>query len=151
MGQVVYIVYIQCLYYLKVTFLVGGTSYLLMGREDPSFCWHDLLNCRTLQLRPYRFRTDMPKRKAAAPKLAPDNRAVGARGHPGVAGQEADGKENTKFPNLSVIARQYLGCPASSATVERLFSQVGIAFSDRRKNASAETIADIIFTKLNVE
>ena len=55
-----------------------------------------------------------------------------------------------KFPNLSVMARQYLGCPASSATVERLFSQVGIAFSDRRKNATADTIADIIFTKLNV-
>ena len=55
-------------------------------------------------------------------------------------------KENAaKFPNLSVMARQYLGCPASSATVERLFSQVGIAFSDRRKSASAATITDIIF------
>ena len=52
---------------------------------------------------------------------------------------------------LQVMARQYLGCPASSATVERLFSQVGIAFSDRRKCATAATIADIIFTKLNVE
>ena len=61
-------------------------------------------------------------------------------------------KDNaTKFPNLSVMARQYLGCPASSATVERLFSQVGIAFSDRRNSAKAETIADILFTKLNVE
>ena len=55
-----------------------------------------------------------------------------------------------KFPNLSVMARQYLGCPASSATVERLFSQVGIAFSNRRKSAEAGTIADILFTKLNV-
>ena len=35
-----------------------------------------------------------------------------------------------QFPNLEVMARQYLGCPATSATVERLFSQVGIAFSD---------------------
>ena len=60
-------------------------------------------------------------------------------------------KENAKkFLNLSVMARQYLGCPASSATVERLFSQVGIAFSDRRKSATAATISDIIFTKLNV-
>ena len=49
------------------------------------------------------------------------------------------------------MAGQYLGCPASSATVERLFSQVGIAFSNRRKSAEAGTIADIIFTKLNVE
>jgi len=28
---------------------------------------------------------------------------------------------------------------------------VGIAFSDRRKSATAATISDIIFTKLNVE
>lgn len=55
-----------------------------------------------------------------------------------------------KFPNLSVMARQYLGCPASSATVERLFSQVGIAFSDLRKNSKAELLSDILFTKLNV-
>jgi len=59
-------------------------------------------------------------------------------------------KNAKKFPNLSVMARQYLGCPASSATVERLFSQVGIAFSDRRKSSEADTIADLLFTKLNV-
>jgi hypothetical protein len=46
--------------------------------------------------------------------------------------------------------RQYLGCPASSATVERLFSQVGIAFADQRKNSKAEILSDILFTKLNV-
>ena len=55
-----------------------------------------------------------------------------------------------KFPNLSVMARQYLGCPASSATVERLFlglfSHVGIAFSDKRKSAYAKTISNIIFS-----
>ena len=56
-----------------------------------------------------------------------------------------------KFPNLSVMARQYLGCPASSATVERLFSAVGIAFSHKGKNAKADTLADIIFAKTNVE
>ena len=49
------------------------------------------------------------------------------------------------------MARQYLGCPASSATVERLFSQVGIAFLSRRKSAKAETLTDIVFTKMNVE
>ena len=57
----------------------------------------------------------------------------------------------SKYPNLSVMARQYLGCPASSATVERLFSQVGIAFSAKRKNADAETLSDILFTRLNVD
>ena len=55
-----------------------------------------------------------------------------------------------QFPNLSVMARQYLGCPSSSATVERLFSKVGIAFSAKRKSAGADTIANIIFTGQNV-
>ena len=34
------------------------------------------------------------------------------------------------FPNLARMARQYLGVPATSATVERLFSVVGFAFAD---------------------
>ena len=59
-------------------------------------------------------------------------------------------KNAKKFPNLSVVARQYLGCPATSATVERLFSQVGISFSPNRQRAQAATVADIIFTKINV-
>jgi hypothetical protein len=42
----------------------------------------------------------------------------------------------------------YLGCPATSATVERLLSHVGIAFSKKRKRAGADTVADILFTKL---
>ena len=54
------------------------------------------------------------------------------------------------FPNLEVMARQYLGCPASSASVERLFSQVGIAFSAKRKSAGAGTLANIMFAKHNL-
>ena len=49
-----------------------------------------------------------------------------------------------------MIYIKYLGCPATSATVERLFSQVGIAYSAKRKSAGADTIADIIFTEQNV-
>ena len=61
-------------------------------------------------------------------------------------------KENEKyFPNLAVMARQYFGCPATSATVERLFSAVGIAFSKLRKSSKAETLSNIAFTNLNVE
>ena len=33
-----------------------------------------------------------------------------------------------KFPNLSVMARQYLGCPATSATVERFVLTGGDCF-----------------------
>jgi len=59
-------------------------------------------------------------------------------------------KNAKKFPDLSVMARQYLGCPATSATVERLFSQVGISFSPNRQRAQAATVADIIFTTITV-
>ena len=59
-------------------------------------------------------------------------------------------KNASMFPNLSVMGRQYLGCPASSATVERLFSQVGIAFANKRQSSAADTLSDILFTRLNV-
>jgi hypothetical protein len=55
-----------------------------------------------------------------------------------------------EFPNLSVMARQYLGCPASSAAVERLFSQVGIAFSKKRQSAGADTVAEMMFARCNL-
>ena len=60
-------------------------------------------------------------------------------------------KNAKKFPNLSVMARQYLSCPATSASVERLFSQVGIFFSDKRKRQKEEKLQDLAFTKLNVD
>ena len=52
-----------------------------------------------------------------------------------------------EFPNLEVMARQYLGCPATSASVERLFSKVGIAFSAKRKSSEAETLESIMFAQ----
>ena len=55
-----------------------------------------------------------------------------------------------KFPNLSVMARQYLGCPASSAAVERLFSKVGIAFSKKQKRSHADTLSDSMFARCNL-
>ena len=48
------------------------------------------------------------------------------------------------------MARQYLGCPASSAAVERLFSAVGIAFADKRKRANANTLGDLMFARANM-
>jgi len=55
-----------------------------------------------------------------------------------------------QFPNLEVMARQYLGCPATSATVERLFSKVGIAFSAKRKRSEAATLESLMFTEANL-
>ena len=39
---------------------------------------------------------------------------------------------------------------SSRLEAERLFSIVGIAFSDKRKSASASTLASIAFTKVNL-
>ena len=55
-----------------------------------------------------------------------------------------------QFPNLAVMARQYLGCPATSATVERLFSKVGIAFSAKRRSSEAATLENLMFTEANL-
>ena len=59
-------------------------------------------------------------------------------------------EKSKRFPNLSAMARQYLGCPATSATVERLFSRVGIAFSAKRKRSDPATVADLMFANANL-
>ena len=104
----------------------------------------------------------MPKSSRKAPAAAPDKRLVNAHGQEFQASKLTGNRaQRGNLPGgapcwvYEVVwsgnhKNKYLGCPASSATVERLFSQVGIAFSDRRKTSKANTIADIIFTKLNV-
>ena len=59
-------------------------------------------------------------------------------------------EKSKRFPNFSAMARQYLGCPATSATVERLFSRVGIAFSAKRKRSDPATVADLMFANANL-
>ena len=46
------------------------------------------------------------------------------------------------------MARQYLGCPATSATVERLFFKIAIAFSAKRKRSEAGTLDDLLFAQV---
>ena len=58
-------------------------------------------------------------------------------------------RHQKKFPNLSVMARQYLGVPVTSVSVERLFSQVGCNFTDKQKSHTAQNLESIIFCKLN--
>ena len=41
--------------------------------------------------------------------------------------------------------------PVPHATVERLFSKVGIAFSAKRKSGEADTLEGIMFANANVE
>ena len=55
-----------------------------------------------------------------------------------------------KFPNLAVMARQYLGCPSTSASVERLFCSVGIAFAAKHKRAHSDTLEGMLFARENL-
>ena len=55
-----------------------------------------------------------------------------------------------QFLNVAVMARQYLGCPATSAAAERLFSQVGIMFSKKRQSSKAVSLAHGMFAKINL-
>ena len=52
-----------------------------------------------------------------------------------------------RFPNLSRMARQYLGVPASSAAVERLFSAAGRDFSKLRHNMKADTLENLMWAR----
>jgi len=55
----------------------------------------------------------------------------------------------TKFPNLSKMARQFLALPASSARVERLFSRSGEMHGDKRKRLKKETLQSLLFVIKN--
>ena len=60
-------------------------------------------------------------------------------------------RENaSKFPNLEVMARQYLGCPSTSASVERLFSHVGLSFSASQRRSTPDLVADRMFAHANM-
>ena len=79
----------------------------------------------------------------------------GAGRGPGPATSQLPAPANhvKELPNLARMARQYLGVPATSATVERLFSVVGFAFADRRKRAPSkrrDAVANLVFAKLNL-
>ena len=52
-------------------------------------------------------------------------------------------KHEKLLPSLSPMARQFLGVPASSAAVERLFSGVGQDFSKQRQSMTEETLEEV--------
>jgi hypothetical protein len=77
---------------------------------------------------------------------------------PGIPGQNADGGDvdilkwwkeigQKKFPHVAVMARQYLGVPASSAIVERIFSFAGLTFSDLRKSLEDTTLEEFMWVR----
>ena len=60
-------------------------------------------------------------------------------------------KYEKRFPNVAVRpASTWVGCPATSASMERLFSSVGIAYGAKRKRTDAETLESIAFARENL-
>lgn len=55
------------------------------------------------------------------------------------------------FPNLSRMAQQYLGVPATSASAERLFSIAGLVYDDLRQNMKDELLESIMWARINSE
>ena len=55
-----------------------------------------------------------------------------------------------RFPNLARMARQFLGCPASSASVERSFSVAGQFFDDLRRQMDDEVLEDLMWAAIKV-
>jgi len=56
---------------------------------------------------------------------------------------------HAKFPLLANLAKKYLGIPASSASVERMFSICGHILSLRRRKMGIKIFGEIVFLKLN--
>ena len=60
-------------------------------------------------------------------------------------------ENDIKFPALSVMALQYLGVPATSASSERLFSLAGRAFDDQRQSMKEEMLEMLMWARINRE
>jgi hypothetical protein len=54
-----------------------------------------------------------------------------------------------EFPNLSKRVRQFLAAPASSASVERLFSAAGKMLDDLKKSTAEDTLEDMLIVAKN--
>lgn len=55
------------------------------------------------------------------------------------------------YPQLAKMAQQYLGCPACSASAERLFSLAGRAYNDLRQAMDDKTLEELMWARINRE
>ena len=55
----------------------------------------------------------------------------------------------TKYPSVSNLVKRILCIPASSAPVERVFSNGGIVVRSHRSNLAPERLQKILFLKCN--
>ena len=58
-------------------------------------------------------------------------------------------KHSSEFPALAALAKQILSIPASSAPIERVFSQGGIIIRPHRSSMTCNTLSMLTFLKCN--
>lgn len=54
-----------------------------------------------------------------------------------------------QYPHLAKMARQFLGCPASSASVERIFSVAGQFYDDLRRGLGDDKLEELMWAAIN--
>ena len=59
------------------------------------------------------------------------------------------GRNEHRSPNLARMASQFLGCPATSAAPERLFSVAGRIFGDLAQAMKDTNLEARLFAKIN--
>jgi hypothetical protein len=57
---------------------------------------------------------------------------------------------HSKYPSLAVVARAYLGIPATSVACERTFSKCGRVCSERRSLLSPQHVEQLVFLASNL-
>jgi hypothetical protein len=55
----------------------------------------------------------------------------------------------TSLPILAPLAKKFLGVPASSASVERMFNISGHVFANKRRKTGVRLFQNLVFLKLN--
>ena len=55
----------------------------------------------------------------------------------------------SQYPNLARMAQQYLGCPATSASAERVFSLAGRLYNGLRQNMTDLSLEEGMWAKVN--
>src|SRR5678816_2395036 len=58
-------------------------------------------------------------------------------------------KQNV-YPRLSKLARKYLACPPTSVPSERVFSNAGLIYDEKRNRLSAGKAEKLMFLKHNI-
>lgn len=56
----------------------------------------------------------------------------------------------SKYPSIAVVARAYLGIPATSVASERVFSKCGRVCSERRSLLSPQHVEQLVFLANNL-